>query len=162
MPSVLFVCEANQFRSPLAAAIFWQSIQGEANEGTWIVESAGTWTKAGIRAPGITLQLADELGLAGLERHRTRQIDAALLDRFDLIVLMEQGQKEALASEFPSVRRRLYLLSELADGMVYDIPDPVGTGVEPLEVGWQLSYLIKKGKDKILERAEALSRPSSM
>jgi protein-tyrosine phosphatase len=161
MPSVLFVCRANQFRSPLAAAIFWQSIQQEANKETWIVESAGTWTKAGSRVPAITLQLAGELGLAGLERHRTRQIDAALLDRFELILLMEQGQKEALAAEFPAVRPRLYLLSELVDGMVYDIPDPFDTGVEPHEVGWQLRYLIKRGKDRILERAVVLSGPPS-
>jgi len=158
MPSVLFVCTANQFRSPLAAAYLLKNIPHEANAAKWTIESAGTWAKADLPVPKMTLQVAHQLGLDGLDRHRTRQIDQDLLNHFDLIIVMEAGQKEALSTEFPAVRNRLYLLSEIVDGAVYDISDPARPGVNPDEVGWELRFLINKGKGKILELAESLSK----
>jgi len=39
---------------------------------------------------------------------------------------MEAGQKEALQVEFPKEREKIFLLSEAAEGVPYDIPDPFG------------------------------------
>ena len=117
MPSVLFVCTANQFRSPIAAACFLKHIEREALDTKWKVESAGTWTESGMHAPGIALQVARSLGLDGLESHLTRQVEQDLLDQFDLVIVMEKGHKEAIYTEFPSARQRLYLLSEIVEGI---------------------------------------------
>ena len=161
MPSILFVCTANQFRSPLAAACLLKTMEHEDTGRAWIVESAGTWAKAGLPAPDIALQVASQLGLEGLEGHRTRQVDHDLLDQFDLILVMESGHKEALCSEFPSVGRRVHLLPEIADGIPYDIPDPADARIEPNEVGRELNMLIARGKEKILQLAERLRKYSS-
>src|SRR3990172_3765794 len=111
MPSILFVCTANQFRSPIAAACFSKLITRENIRKRWRVESAGTWAGNGINAPAIALQVAGSLGLAGLEGHLSRRVDQELLAQFDLVIVMERGHKEALCIEFPSVCRRVYLLS---------------------------------------------------
>jgi len=151
MPSVLFVCTANQFRSPLAVAFLLKNLNNTGTtEGQWIVESAGTWVESGLPVPEITLKVADRLKLVGLNGHVTRQIDHDILDRFNLIIVMEMGQKEALQSEFPSVRDRLCMLSEIADGLSYDIADPAHPGVNPYEVGKEISGLVTRGTPEIL------------
>ena len=38
---------------------------------------------------------------------------------------MEVGQKEALRIDFPDQASKIYLLAEVVDGKVYDIPDAV-------------------------------------
>jgi protein-tyrosine phosphatase len=158
MPSILFVCTANQFRSPIAAACLLKNIEHENTGRKWIVESAGTWARAGLPAPAIALQAANQLGLDGLDRHLTRQIDQELLTKFDLIIVMEIGHKEAMRSEFPSVVGRVYLLPEIVDGISYDIPDPSDPNIDPEEVGRELSMLIARGKEKILQLAEPLGK----
>ena len=160
MPSVLFICTANQFRSPFAAACLLDAIQAEHPTGVWIVESAGTWTKAGMPTPELSRQIAIGLGLKGLERHQTRQVDRGLLSQFDLIIVMEAGHKEALCIEFPFIKKRVYMLSEIVEGIQYDIPDPAAPDVDPNEVAQELITLINKGVNKIIHLAESLfSKP---
>ena len=52
MPKVLFVCTANRFRSPLAAAIFKRFLLESQETGRWRVSSAGTWTRSGLPVNG--------------------------------------------------------------------------------------------------------------
>ena len=161
MPSILFVCTANQFRSPIAAACLLQSIDRENTDAKWTVESAGTWTTPGMPAAKIALQIANQLRLTGLDCHLTRQLDQQLLEQFDLIIVMEAGHKEAISSEFPSICKKVYLLSELVDDFAYDIPDPVEPGINPSDVGQELQKILARGKEKILHLAMTLSRLQS-
>ena len=154
MPSVLFICRANQFRSPLAAAFLLKQIESGGEE--WSVGSAGTWTKPGQPAASVAITIANRLNLLGLDEHRTRQVGRELLDGYDLILTMETGQLEAIASEFQAVADRSRLLSEVVDGLPYDIPDPVGLLNDPEEVASELQMLIEKGGHKILKLAETL------
>lgn len=158
MPSVLFVCTANQVRSPIAAACFLKALETERAAESWIIESAGTWTKNGLPAAKITLQAARQLKIHGLHGHRTRQINQDLLSKFDLIIVMEKGHKEAISIEFPSVRKQLYLLSEVVDDAVYDIPDPQGQEVSASDVAQALLLSMIRGKEKIMCLARALSK----
>lgn len=157
MPSILFVCTANHFRSPLAVACLLQAIHREDTDTKWIVESAGTWTTPGMPAATSAVQVAKRLRLPALDHHLTRQLDEKLLERFDLIPVMEAGRKEAISTEFPSVCNRVYLLSELVDDFPYDIPDPAEPGIDPGEVGRDLHRMLARGKEKILQLARTLS-----
>jgi protein-tyrosine phosphatase len=122
MPGVLFVCTANLYRSPLAAA-FFRKILLEKADRSWIVDSAGTWAQVGLPPILEAVQLARKFG-ADIEKHRSKQLDEELLVRFDLILGMEMGHKEALQVEFPGLRGRIYSFSEAVDNRCYDIPDP--------------------------------------
>jgi len=157
MPSVLFVCTANQFRSPIAAACFLKQIEGQDVAKKWRVESAGTWAENGLGVPGFAARAAESLGLGKLEDHRTRQVEQDLLDQFDLVVVMETGHKEAICAEFSSVCGRTYLLSEIVDDLPYDIPDPASPGGDPAVAGSMIFDLIAKGKDRIIKLAQAYS-----
>jgi protein-tyrosine phosphatase len=158
MTSVLFVCRANQFRSPIAAACLKQILERECPEEEWVVESAGTWTKDGLSVPPNTLQIGRSLGLTGLERHATHQVHQALLDRFDLVLVMENSQKEALRFEFPSASGHIFLLSELVDGIDYDIPDPSSSIVDMQNIGSEICRLVTNGSAKIVALSQALHR----
>ncbi len=160
MPSILFICTANQFRSPLAAACLLKTIQSAPIPGVWLVESAGTWTKDGIPAPELARGLARQLSLTDLENHRSRQVNLELLSRFDLSIVMEAGQKEALCIEFPSAKKRVMMLSEIVEGVQYDIPDPAAPGVDPNEVAAEIKVLIEEGAEKIIRLAKSLAEKS--
>jgi protein-tyrosine phosphatase len=158
MPSVLFICTANQYRSPLAALSFSRALLNNRPPGKWVVESAGTWAKAGITPQAFMVKIARELGLQGLENHRSQQVDRKMMDAFDLILVMELGHKEALRSEFLQAQKRVYLLSEVADGESYNIVDPLTPEIDPYKVAKQIDQLINKGFARIIEAAEYFER----
>jgi len=160
MPSILFICTANQFRSPLAAACLLNIIDLEKPAGEWVVESAGTWTSEGQPVPALTIQVARKLGLRGLEKQRTRQVSRELLSRFDLSIVMEAGHKEALQMEFPEARSRIFMLSEVVEGIAYDIPDPAQPDVEAYPVSRELKMLIDRHADRIFKLAQSLCAPA--
>lgn len=153
---ILFVCKANLCRSPLAAAFFLRRLEEEGQDGEWIVQSAGTWAAAGQPVPQNVLKLARIMGVS-LRSHRTQPVDDDLLSEQDLVVVMEQGQREALRIEFPAHQRKVYLLSELADYRDYDIADPAqrGAGVSIHETALALSRLVDRAYPTICQLVQA-------
>ena len=103
MPVILFVCTANRFRSPIAAAYTKRKLQTTDQSADWTVISAGTWTEPGLPAHDKALSAAHALGL-DLNSHHTRVVSTAIMATADLIIVMEQGHKEALECEFPASR----------------------------------------------------------
>jgi protein-tyrosine phosphatase len=159
MPSILFVCFANRFRSPLAAAFFCQCLEKVADRESWSVGSAGTWAENGLPAASDAIQDASGWGL-DVRPHRSRQVDANILSQNDMILVMEAGQKEALRTEFPKELKKIYLLSEVADGAAYDIPDPFGAvGISHQEVATELFALITRGFSNIYHLAIDSTKP---
>lgn len=154
MPTILFVCRANKFRSPLAAEIMRKIIDRLGEKTAWQVISAGTWTKGGEPAPQITIESGKKLGLNSLHEHRTQPIGADLIAGSDVIVVMEKNQKEAIAVEFPQSESRIFLLPEITKGISYDIPDPDHRGVNPDEVTNEILNLLTTGYKKIISTAK--------
>ena len=152
MPSILFVCTGNMYRSPLAAGFFLKQLQQARQGGSWTVDSAGTWTISDLPLPEQTLELAKSFGL-DLSGQLTRLVDQDLLEARGLILVMERGHKEALGIEFPSISGRLHLISEVADHLIYDIPDPVSSDASLAEIAAGLFQLIERGFRNIVELA---------
>ncbi len=147
MSVVLFICTANRFRSPIAEACFRQELVTRQLDAGCQVSSAGTWTTDGMPATQSAISGARYLGL-DITSHRSRIVNAELMGDADLIIVMEQGQKEALQAEFPRNAPKVHLLSEVATGLSYDIPDP---GSLPLagDVHAEIHELIHAGFDRI-------------
>jgi len=159
MPSVLFVCTANRFRSPLASAFFQKALDDSAMTGTWAVDSAGTWTSTGLPIlPGVSL-IARKYGV-DLSRHRSKLVSEALLASHNLVLVMEPGHKDALQHEFPSISSRVYLLSEAAEGIRYSIPDLTDSFESMMEVGVNLYDLVRSGFNNICDLALRLQETS--
>ena len=147
MPSVLFVCTANRFRSPLAESFFRAEIDTLKLSG-WKISSAGTWTRPGLPPLDSAVRIADGYGL-DISSFRSTPLNSRLLKDYNLILVMEAGHKEALNIEYPSFKNRIYLLSEAVGQEPFDIPDPI-YGIESSErIGAELFKLITDGFQKI-------------
>jgi protein-tyrosine phosphatase len=147
-PLILFVCTGNQIRSPLSAAIFRRYLTEAGLQNCCRVESAGTWALAGLSDP-LARETALQLGL-DIEDHRSKLINRDILMKACLVIVMEQGQKEALEVEYPQVRGKVRLLSRLAGEPPYDIPDPSGQELAVyLQTGEELQKLIRSAFDSI-------------
>jgi len=128
VPSILFVCSANQCRSPMAEVLFRQLLQekGEADE--WRVESAGVWAYEGAGATQSAQVVMAERGL-DLANHRSQPTDPTFIKQFDLIIVMEVEHKVVLQERNPALAERILTIRELVGGQG-DFDDPVGGSVE--------------------------------
>lgn len=150
--SVLFVCTANICRSPMAMALFQDMVKDREDALEWRIESAGTWANEGLKASPFSLAVMSDRGLS-LSQHRSRIVSQELLSSFNLILTMEKGQKESLQVEFPQIRHRVYLLSELARSSG-DIKDPIGLPVAEYQM---VADVIEKFLHKGLETVANLA-----
>jgi protein-tyrosine phosphatase len=129
MPAILFICTANQFRSPIAAASFAQKLSTSRTPDTWRVASAGTWTSSGLAAHPKAVAAAAPLGL-DISNHQTQEVNSGFISEFDLIVVMENNHKESLELEFPQTIGRIIVLGQLANVPNGEIPDPAKEGFD--------------------------------
>lgn len=158
MPAILFICTANLYRSPLAAAFLRKKLEELSLAKDWQVDSAGTWTTSGTAIHSQTIEDAINFGLDVLG-HKSQQVTAKLLASNDLILVMETGQKEALTIEFPDYSSKIFLLAEVIDGIAYNIPDPLSfEGEHDRDIVNELAKLIDRGTDKILAMAKSLKK----
>jgi len=158
MPSVLFVCTANRFRSPIASAWFLRRLQREADVRDWRVGSAGTWAEKGLAVFPSANWANYHFGI-NLEAHRATRIDHELLAQYDLILVMENSHQEALRVEFPELKDRIFLLTKVAAGIAYDIPDPVLIQDDTfLDIARELMDLVDNGFEEICLLARQMQR----
>ena len=111
---VLFVCEGNTCRSPMAEAMA-QRILGN----TFCVESAGISAHNGAPASPDAIEVMDEKGL-DIRSHSARRIDAVGVSVFDVIVAMDARVAQSVRSLGADPTRIVEL----------DIPDPIEEGIE--------------------------------
>ncbi len=154
MASILFVCTGNQFRSPIAAEVFREQLARDGRVTQWDVNSAGTWTSNGLPALRDAMQLARSFGV-NIEGHLTRALDKVLLEEADVILVMEAGHKESIRAEFPFARNKVHMLSQVVEGISFDIPDPASSRDEARQIIRELVEMIRNGAAKIYQLADA-------
>jgi protein-tyrosine-phosphatase len=154
LPVILFICTANQFRSPLAAAYFSRKLALAGISDQWKIGSAGTWAEEGLPAHPIAVNIAIKAGL-DLSRHRTREVNDNIIKAADLLVCMQKSHREALEAEFASTRGRVILLGSFAKLPEDEIPDPAKDSFSEPEVTAQMIYdCIDEGFTAILQIAK--------
>ena len=171
MPSILFVCSANRFRSPLAAGIFEKALAEEesARTSSWNIGKASDWTvaSAGLQAAPLQPVLPDVLDAArqlgiDLSGHRSRRIEDLNLAEYDLIIVMQESHRAELQSVHPELQDRIYLFSRVVDQESYDIPDAYDSPQGVMGVCVVMNDLIRRRLSYICVLAIALHNKNSM
>jgi protein-tyrosine phosphatase len=165
MPSILFVCTANRFRSPLAAGIFQKALEEEQRQkpSSWNIGRPGDWTvsSAGLQAISLQPVLPDVLAAAGqlgidLSDHRSRRMEDIDLNDYDLLLVMQESHRVALQTMYPDHQERIYLFSQVVDYETYDIPDAYNSPQGVMGVCAVLNDLIRRRLSYICVLAIAL------
>jgi len=121
--NILFVCNANSCRSPMAAAFFNHLCQ--QNKITNVdALSAGVDAQEGAKASDMAVSLMSNLGVS-LEGHIARRVNAEMVADCDTIFCMEKAQLAELTKEYPEAKEKSRLLLTLLDSKL-GVEDPVG------------------------------------
>lgn len=134
--NVLFVCTANQCRSPVAEAICKTIARADGLDVRSL--SAGTYALDGIAAQPTTIKAARAAGF-DLTDHRSQPVSATLLKNADVILAMAAEHADWLRRFSPQSRGRIHLFKPYCEARHSgegplldndDIADPVGLPFE--------------------------------
>ena len=158
---ILFVCMGNICRSPTAEGVFRKLVQERAPHLQVEIDSAGTHAYHVGEPPdrrAIAAAARRGIDLSGL---RARMVDEADFEGFDLLVAMDQLNREVLLDRSPDeYRERIRLMLEFAPTTdVEDVPDPYYGGPVGFEHVLDLVEEASKGLlDELLARSAARRR----
>lgn len=134
---ILFVCTGNTCRSCLAEAIFKDMVK--RGELPVEVQSAGISALPGLAAVTLAMEVAEERGI-DLSSHITRPFTHELLKWADLILTLEEPQKNFIASTIPNAIEKTFTLKEYVNQerpsfyfKDLDVADPIGGSKEDYE-----------------------------
>ncbi len=129
--NVLFVCHANVCRSPMAEYIFNDMIARAPvlSETGVKASSVGILKNNNRPASDQAIMVMQERGLGHMSRHKSREIDAQIIQNADLILTMDEEEKAEISARFPETAKLTFMLSEFA-GDGGEIGDPTGGSTE--------------------------------
>ncbi len=126
MQRVLFVCTGNICRSPMAEGLFQAALDDNGEHTGWVVDSAGTHAREGIRPEPAAVAVASEYG-ADISALRSRPLEQADFVRFDTIVALDRGHLDLISFIRPEAfAGTITLMPSTARSGFIEVPDPYG------------------------------------
>lgn len=144
--SVLFVCKGNVCRSPLAEGYFATKACKEGQVIT--VRSAGIETMPGRPAHVLAKEVARQHGIS-LDQHATTPLFQDLMQRSDLVFVMEVAQKDRVARLYPRERRKVFVLGQFCKRGSPDIDDPYSGTPEDFKLCFER---IRESCDRVIQQ----------
>ena len=154
--NILFVCIGNICRSPFAQGLFTKLLRQEGHIG-FHAESAGLLALPGNSATFLAQKVAAEHGV-DLAGHKAKRLSQELVDRSELILVMEKSHKDELLADFSEATDKTFLIRRFARlgsrsrgvadpyGLQYDTYRFCYLDIEDAVLGL-VDFLIKKPKN---------------
>lgn len=155
MSKILIICTGNVCRSPVVEALLSKRLTDRGLD-DWTVHSAGTGEYSKTRpASRFSVEVIQETESIDLNAHRSKVATTAMVEQADLILCMEANHKEVLSLESPAEVSKIFLLSEMTPGPVYDVPDPYGKNKQAYQMMVKtVTELVDNGLERIVKLAE--------
>jgi len=150
MKTILFVCTANQCRSPMAEGLMRRKLEREGRADEIRAASAGVDALDGWRATENSIQAMAARGI-DISGHRSRAATDKILQDAALILTMERAHANVLQALFPAHAERVHLLAQMA-GLESDVADPVGSPLEDYRrTAQEIENLIELGYRRMMQ-----------
>jgi protein-tyrosine phosphatase len=117
MDNILLVCVGNICRSPVAEALLKAQLP---DKHIW---SAGLSALVGRPADPLAQAIAAEHGL-DISAHRAQQLTSWMCTQADLLLVMEDGHRQEMESQYPLARGKIHCLGDLGRDKAFQIADP--------------------------------------
>lgn len=129
---LLFICKGNICRSPFAERLARKMILDRGIEGV-SVDSAGFEAVENNISPLEALISAPRFGIS-LEGHSAKALQVSMMERADMVLVMEAAHRGQLEMKFPINNSKLYLLPLFGTDSIantgkyfqFNVPDPYG------------------------------------
>jgi protein-tyrosine phosphatase len=143
MARVLVVCTGNVCRSPIAEGLIRAAFEARMIRDVPEVTSAGPMGWTGSSADPASIRAAREYGI-DISGHVARRLDPDEVARATVIIGMAIEHVDAVVSEAPEVRSRVFTLKELVR-LVEALPPVERRGRDPLSDGVEAAEELRRG-----------------
>ena len=150
---ILFVCTGNSCRSIMAEGLLKKMLDDKGKSGIE-VSSAGVFAMEGFSPSDNTVTVMNNIG-ADVTGYKSARLTPALIQKADLILVMEYMHREEVLNLAPGAKDKVHLLGEYAKKdkrkilSSSTIPDPMG---KPLEVYERVLKMIEELLKVLVER----------
>jgi len=110
--NILFVCMGNICRSPFAEGLLKKLVQKKGLDGI-VADSAGLLALTGNHASSLAHKVAAEYGV-DLSGHVAKSVKEAMVNKSDLILVMENSHTKILLDTFPEAENKMFLVRRFA------------------------------------------------
>ena len=150
---LLIICTANICRSPMVEGLISDHLQREGLDQRVTVSSAGIFGMKGESASSSGVELLATRGI-DISDHVARQVNGQMLDRANLILVMEEGHRSAIFARAPQHLYKVLLFSELINEHG-DLSDPYRQGREAYERALaRMDVILGEGWELLLEKLD--------
>ncbi|MGD1046130.1 MAG: hypothetical protein ABR936_12555 [Bacteroidota bacterium] len=132
---ILFICTANICRSVIAEGILKKLLLVHTGAYAIQVQSAGVDALVGITPDRNTSEVCNEHYI-DVESHKAQQLTIEMLEETDIVLCMENNQKERILNAFPKYIEKIFLLKNYRRESPVEeafIEDPIGKSKEHYE-----------------------------
>ena len=132
---LLVVCTGNSCRSVMAKGLLKKMLESRKDIE---IASAGTAAMPGFRPTRETVEIMAQHGI-DVSGHLSQRLTPDMVDRADLVLVMEKGHREEILKKIPRAKKKVFLLREYADatsslgGTDIEVPDPIAKPIEVYE-----------------------------
>jgi len=130
--TILFVCKGNICRSPFA-----QYYAEKIFSKTMKILSCGYYSEINRKCPVEAITAAKEFDI-NLEKHRSSLINMDLVKNAQIIFVFDEENRQLLLSQYPSAKKKIYLIGLLNKNQPKVISDPYGKNYYQYKTTYQL------------------------